>query len=119
MISSAKEINRIIFPKEALSFQLFLIEKANSYLKNSKNYINFDDDLYQIKKSFFKEDIDNTKNNLSAAYVTKLLTLNKKRLTIKYKGYVGILGYCLGNISILGNKFLEENSNYDFLYGYK
>lgn len=114
MISSAKEINRIIFPQDALNFQLFLIEKANSYLMEKKSYINFDDDLYQIKKAFFKIDKDNTKNNLSAIYVTNLLTLHKDRLTLKYKNYIGILGYCLGNVSILGNKFLETNTNYDF-----
>jgi oligoribonuclease NrnB/cAMP/cGMP phosphodiesterase (DHH superfamily) len=35
-------------------------------------------------------------------------------LTIKYKGHKGILGFNLGNTSILGNKFLVQNPDYDF-----
>ncbi|MCB4744030.1 MAG: DHHA1 domain-containing protein, partial [Sulfurovum sp.] len=76
--------------------------------------IQLDDDLHQIKKSFFKQSTDNTKDNLVAYYVTNLLTQNKKRLSIYYGNYKGILGYNVGNTSIIGNTFLVNNPDYDF-----
>ncbi len=57
---------------------------------------------------------DDTKDNLVAIFVSKLLSKSRDRLTIKYKGYKGLLGYSLGNSSILGNRFLVDNPDYDF-----
>ena len=98
MISGAKEINRTLFPNEDRELKLFLIDSAKEYLK----------------KEFFKQKSDNTKDNLVAQFVSKLLSNEKQRLTIDYKGYKGLLGYNLGNTSILGNTFLVENPDYDF-----
>ena len=57
---------------------------------------------------------NNTKDNLVAFYVTKLLSKQRPRLEINYMGYKGIMGYNVGNTSIVGNTFLVENPDMDF-----
>ena len=49
-----------------------------------------------------------------ANYVTELLTKDRDRMTIKYRGYKGLLGYNVGNASLIGNAFLVNNEDYDF-----
>jgi len=114
MISGAREINRTLFPDEDRALKLSLIEAMKNYLNKENAHIALDDDLHQIKKSFFRQKEDNTKDNLAAIYLTQLLTNDKQRLTITYRGKKGLLGYNLGNTSILGNTFLVENPDYDF-----
>ena len=114
MISGAREINRTLFPAEDRALKLSLIDSMKSYVEKENAHIALDDNLHQLKKEFFKQDEDNTKDNLAAMYVTQLLINDKQRLTIDYRGYKGLLGYSLGNTSILGNTFLVENPDYDF-----
>ena len=114
MISGAREINRILFPDEDRAFKLFMIEEAKKRIEMHEAPIQLDDDLHQIKKAFFKQAANNTKDNLVAYYVTDLLTQDKQRLTIHYGDYKGILGYNVGNTSIIGNTFLVNNPDYDF-----
>jgi len=114
MISGAREVNRILFPAQDRAFKLSLIEAARERVENENAPIQLDDDLHQIKKSFFKQEENNTKDNLVAFYVTDLLTKDKLRLTINYKGYKGILGYNVGNTSIIGNTCMLNNPDYDF-----
>ena len=114
MISGAREVNRILFPAQDRAFKLSMIEEAKERVNTDDAPIKLDDDLHQIKKAFFKEDVNNTKDNLVANYVTDLLTADKQRLTINYKGYKGILGYNVGNASIIGNACMVENDDYDF-----
>ncbi|WP_373029748.1 DHH family phosphoesterase [Sulfurovum sp.] len=114
MISGAREVNRILFPAEDRAFKLSLIEAAKQRVNDEDAPIKLDDDLHQIKKAFFRQTENNTKDNLVAYYVTKLLTKDRQRLTIDYKGYKGILGYNVGNTSIIGNACMVENDDYDF-----
>jgi len=114
MISGAREVNRILFPAQDRAFKLSLIEAAKERVESVNAPIQLDDDLHQIKKSFFKQKENNTKDNLVAFYVTDLLTQDKQRLTINYKGYKGILGYNVGNTSIIGNTCMLNNPDYDF-----
>jgi len=114
MISGAREINRILFPAQDRAFKIFLIEAAKQRLNEENASIKLDDDLHQIKKSFFRQTFNNTKDNLVASYMTELLTTDRQRLTINYKGYKGILGYNVGNTSIIGNACMVENDDYDF-----
>jgi len=114
MISGAKEINRTLFPKEDRDLKLFLIESAREFLEKENAHILLDNNLHKLKKEFFKQKYDNTKDNLVAQFVSKLLSDDKQRLTIEYKGHKGLLGYNLGNTSILGNTFLVDNPEYDF-----
>ncbi len=114
MISGAREVNRILFPDEDRALKLALISAMKEYVQREDAHIALDNDLHQIKKEFFKSQKDDTKDNLVAHYVSTLLTNDKQRLTINYRGYKGVLGYNLGNTSILGNTFLMENPSYDF-----
>jgi len=114
MISGTREINRILFPAQDRALKLSLIDSMNSYSNKENAHIELDNQLHQLKKEFFKGERDDTKDNLVADYVTKLLSRDKQRLIIEYRGYKGILGYNLGNTSILGNTFLVENPEFDF-----
>jgi len=114
MISGAREINRTLFPNQDRELKLSLIDAMREYVEKENAHILLDDNLHKLKKTFFKQDKDNTKDNLAAIYMTKLLSIDKQRLTIDYRGYKGLLGYNLGNTSILGNTFLVENPDYDF-----
>ncbi|MEA2046867.1 MAG: DHHA1 domain-containing protein [Campylobacterota bacterium] len=114
MISGAREIGRVLFPAQDRAFKLSMIEEAKNRIEDTHAPIRLDNDLHQIKKSFFKQHEDNTKDNLVANYVTNLLTQDRQRLTIEYKGYKGILGYNVGNASIIGNACMVENDDYDF-----
>lgn len=114
MISGAKEINRILFPHEDRAFKLSLIDDAAKKIDTPNAPIQLDNDLHQMKKAFFRAQEDNTKDNLVSFYVTNLLTQEKQRLTIHYRGYKGILGYNIGNASIIGNACMVQNDDYDF-----
>ncbi len=114
MISGAKEINRILFPQEDRKFKLGLIKKAHSLVKENEGNILLDDTLHQTKKGFFSLGKNDTKDNLVAEYITKLLSIDKERLTIDYEGCKGLLGYNVGSSSLIGNAFLLANPDYDF-----
>ena len=114
MISGAREINRILFPAQDRALKLSLIEAAKETIESENAPIVLDDSLHQIKKRFFLQKENNTKDNLVALYVTNLLTIDRQRLTITYKGYKGILGYNIGNTSIIGNACMLNNPDYDF-----
>ena len=114
MISGAREIGRILFPAHDRALKVSMIKAAKDRLEEVDAPIKLDDDLHQIKKSFFKQTKNDTKDNLVAAYVTDLLSTDRQRLTIEYKGSKGILGYNIGNASIIGNASMVANEDYDF-----
>jgi len=114
MISGAREIGRILFPAEDRAFKLSMIEAAKHLIDEEDAPIKLDDALHQTKKAFFKQEKDDTKDNLVASYVTNLLTQDRQRLTITYQGHKGILGYNVGNASIIGNASMLANPDYDF-----
>jgi hypothetical protein len=114
MISGAREIGRILFPDQDRAFKLSMIDAAKERIETSDAPIQLDDDLHQIKKAFFRGEKNDTKDNLVAYYVANLLTQDRQRLTITYKGYKGILGYNVGNSSLIGNACMVQNPDYDF-----
>jgi len=114
MIAGSKEIGRIIFSQEDSELKRYLIETAYQYINQDDSHIKLDDNAYKLKKDFFLRDQNDTKDNLVAKYITSLLGNQKERFTIHYKKYKGVLGYNIGNSSIIGNKFLVENSDYNF-----
>ncbi len=114
MISSAKEINRIMFQKYDIEYKHFLIDSAKKLLSGSDAHIKLDDNIHALKKEFFINDKNDTKDNLIASYISSLLSQNKDRFTISYKGFKGLLGYNVGNSSIIGNTFLVQNPEFDF-----
>jgi uncharacterized protein len=114
MISGAKEINRILFPAQDRAFKSHLIALAQSLIDEHEAHIRLDDQLHSFKKSFFIQKHNDTKDNLVAQYVTRLLTADKERLTISYRTFKGLLGYNVGSSSLIGNAFLLANPDYDF-----
>ncbi|ADV45738.1 DHH family phosphoesterase [Nitratifractor salsuginis] len=117
MISGAREVNRILFPDEDRAYKLSLIDTAAKILEDvplEEAPIVLDEALHSHKKAFFRLEKNDTKDNLVANYVTRLLSREKDRLTINYKGYKGLLGYNVGNTSLIGNAFLLANPDYDF-----
>lgn len=114
MISGAREINRVLFPAEDRAFKLTLIDAAKERAALPEAPIVLDDDLHGVKKAFFRQEKNDTKDNLVAEYITQLLTADKQRLTIHYGDYTGILTYSAGNTSLIGNAFLSANPDYDF-----
>ena len=113
MISGAREVNRILFPAEDRALKFSLIEKARTLATKDEGNILLDDALHPSKKAFFMAEKNDTKDNLVAAYVTKLLTKDKSRLTIDYRGHKGLLGYNVGSSSLIGNAFLLAKPDYD------
>ncbi len=114
MISGAREINRTLFPTEDRMLKFHLLDGANGLIGIFQAPIMLDDSLHTLKKQFFLNDSNNTLDNLVAHYVSKLLTLQRERLTIVYQGHKGILGYNIGSSSIIGNACMVMNDDYDF-----
>jgi len=114
MISGAKEINRTLFDTQDRSYKLALIAKAEEFVGIEGGNILLDDALHGTKKAFFFQGHNDTKDNLVASYITMLLTKEKAKLTITYRGYKGLLGYNVGSSSLIGNAFLIANPEFDF-----
>jgi oligoribonuclease NrnB/cAMP/cGMP phosphodiesterase (DHH superfamily) len=114
MIAGAKEISRIVFPKEDRAFKSYLIEEANKHINTTEAHIKLDDTMHQIKKGFFKVDKNNTFDNLVSDYITHEVRQQKERLTITYRGYKGLLVYLFGRASVIGNACMVANPEYDF-----
>jgi oligoribonuclease NrnB/cAMP/cGMP phosphodiesterase (DHH superfamily) len=117
LISSARELNKMMFPDEDGEYKRFALENAKkifSMMEIERKDIHLDDQIHHIKKSFFRKDKDDTFDNLLTEYIVDLLTENRDYFTIKYKGYKGLFTYMLGNTSIVGNGFLSRNPDYHF-----
>ena len=113
-VSSAREINRIMFSDKSFEYVLAMVEKASKIITQKDAHIALDDMLHSSKKEFFIKDKNNTLDNLVSYYVVDLLSKNRDNMTITYKDKKGILTFQAGNISIIGNEFLVQNPDYDF-----
>ena len=117
MISGAREVNRVVFANEDREYKLHLIAQADKILRENPLEdapIILDDALHKIKKKFFIQEKNDTKDNLVADFVTEILSKNRDVMTVYYKGKKGILTYSTGNTSLIGNSFLLKNEDYDF-----
>ena len=116
LVSSAKEVNKIMFPEKNNTYIFSLLHQAQDYFTCKDAHIALDDAIHQIKKQFFTTSTtpNNTLSNLISAYNVALLTQNKERMQISYKEYKGILTYNIGNVSVIGNDFLTANPDFDF-----
>jgi len=114
LVDEAKEINRFTFNEEHLAYKHYCLTKALSYLKKEQGHILLDEDICQIKKSFFKKEKNDTFDNLLTDFIIELLNLKKDTMTIFYQGSKGILTYGIQNSSIVGNAFLKANPDYHF-----
>ncbi|DAB32496.1 MAG TPA: 3'-to-5' oligoribonuclease B [Sulfurospirillum sp. UBA11407] len=115
LISNAKEINRIMFPEENSFYMFALLEKIQPFFTSLNPHIVLDEQIHLLKKEFFKlDEQDDTLSNLVSKYNVTLLSKNKQAMAIEYEGHKGILTYNIGNVSIIGNDFLKENSDFHF-----
>jgi len=114
LVSTAKEINRIMFPKENSLYMFNLLSKIQPYFEQKKPHIVLDNNIHKIKKEIFKDEEDDTLSNLISKQNVKMLTKNRDKMQIKYEGYKGILTYNIGNVSVIGNGFLKKNPDFDF-----
>ena len=115
LVTETRELNRVMFATEDSNYKLSLLLEATKLINEENAPILLDEKIHAIKKEFFREDKDNTLDNLATKYVVKLLGEKKKTNTIYYKGYKGFLSYGVGNTSIVGNGFLTTFPEYDFI----
>jgi len=115
LISDAKELSRVMFADEDRAYKLAMLEHAATmrFLPNAN--IVLDEALHKMKKDFFRYGVDNTLDNLSTKHIVALLGTKRSTMTIYYKGWRGFLSYGLGNTSIIGNGFLTEFPDFDFI----
>lgn len=115
LVSDAKEVNRVIFPRENNQYIFSMLENSYEYYDKSASNIALDNALHKLKKKFFKGfSKDDTLDNLVSKYVVELLTKKKDEMSINYKGAKGILTYAITNVSVIGNDFLVKNPDFDF-----
>jgi len=115
LINETKELNRIMFAKEDNEYKLTLLQKAVDFIDQENGHIALDENIYFLKKNFFKKEHNDTLDNLSTEYIVELLGRHRDEMTIYYKGYKGFLSYGVGNTSIIGNGFLTKYPDYDFI----
>jgi hypothetical protein len=115
LINETRELNRVMFANEDREYKLALLLGAAEMIHTPNAPIVLDEAIHKMKKSYFREDEDNTLDNLATARIVKLLGSKCPLMTIYYKGYRGFLSYGVGNTSIVGNGFLTEYENYDFI----
>lgn len=114
LVAGAKEINRIMFPKDNSEYIFFLLEKAQEYFGAKNPQIVLDDAIHSIKKEYFIKKQNDTLSNLISTCMVSLLSKHKDKMSIKYNSFKGILTYNIGNVSVIGNDFLVNNEDYDF-----
>jgi len=115
LVTETRELNRIMFAEEDSHYKISLLLEAVKLINEPNAPIVLDDNIHRLKKEFFREDEDDTLDNLATKYVVKLLGKARKEKTIYYKGYRGYLSYGVGNTSIVGNGFLLAYPEYDFI----
>ena len=115
LINEAKELNRVMFAKEDNEYKLTLLQNGVKFIGQKEGHIALDENIYFLKKDFFKKDHNDTIDNLSTEYIVELLGRHRDEMTIYYKGYKGFLSYGVGNTSIIGNGFLTKYPDYDFI----
>lgn len=115
LVTETKELNRVMFATEDQHYKLSLLKEAVKYIDRENAPIVLDENIHKIKKEFFKQEQDNTLDNLATDYLVTLLGDARGDKTIYYKGYKGFLSYGIGNTSIVGNGFLVAYPEYDFI----
>jgi len=119
LISSARELNKLMFAEVDNQYKIALLNGAkkiylDSEIDEKDKNIYLDNNMHQLKKEFFKQDSDDTLDNMLTDFIVKLLSEKHEQFTVTYKGYKGLLSSMLGNTSIIGNGFLMKNPDFDF-----
>jgi len=114
LVSNSREINRMLFSGKNSDYIFHLLEEAQKYFEEENPHIVLDDKVHALKKSFFKQDEDNTLENLVSHFIVDMLAKNAANMTVYYHDKKGLLTYSIGNVSIIGNDFLVKNPEFDF-----
>ena len=115
LINETRELSRVIFANEDRNYKLALLTQAAKMLNLESANIKLDEKIHLLKKEFFRDDKDDTLDNLSTKHIVSLLGKKRKEMSIYYKGYKGFLSYAVGNTSIIGNGFLTTYPEFDFI----
>lgn len=128
LIASSNEFNRFMFDDENRSYKFKLLEFANKFFVECKaeksgglidgkafDEVGFDNALFFIKKELLGGNKDNeTMDNIVSRAQIKLLEAKKEQCMVYFEDKVGFLSYGMGGISVVANKFLRENEEFDF-----
>ena len=115
LVTETRELNKIMFADIDNNYKLSLLLEATKYIDEKNAPIVLDEKIHLIKKEFFRNDKNDTLDNLATKYIVNLLGQARNEKTIYYKGYRGFLSYGVGNTSIVGNGFLLAYPEYDFI----
>ncbi len=115
LVTETRELNRVVFGDEDRKYKVALLKEAAQMVHADRANILLDEKIHTLKKNFFREESDDTLDNLATKFIVKLLGSKMKTMTIYYKGYKGFLSYGVGNTSIIGNGFLVTYPEYDFI----
>ncbi|EDZ61296.1 hypothetical protein SMGD1_0392 [Sulfurimonas gotlandica GD1] len=115
LVTETRELNKVMFADVDNNYKISLLLEATKYINEENAPIVLDEKIHLIKKEFFREDKNDTLDNLATKYIVKLLGDARDEKTIYYKGYRGFLSYGVGNTSIIGNGFLLAYPEYDFI----
>lgn len=128
LIASSNEFNRFMFDDENRDYKLKLLGFARKFFvpyTESKNggliegrafdEVGFDNSVFFIKKEVLGGNKDSeTMDNIVSRAQVKLLEAKKEQCKVYFEDKVGFLSYCMGGISVVANKFLQENEEFDF-----
>jgi len=115
LVTETRELNKVMFADVDNNYKISLLLEAVKYIDEENAPIILDEKIHLIKKEFFRDKENNTLDNLATKFIVKLLGEARAEKTIYYKGYRGFLSYGVGNTSIVGNGFLLEYPEYDFI----
>ncbi|WP_345969725.1 MULTISPECIES: phosphoesterase [Sulfurimonas] len=115
LVSETRELGRTLFAEQDRAYKLSLLTEAAAMIALPDAPIVLDEKIHLMKKGFFREEENNTLDNLVTKYIVSLMGAKRKEMTIYYKGYRGFLSYAVGNTSIIGNGFLVTYPEYDFI----
>jgi len=115
LVTETRVLNRVVFGDEDRKYKVALLKEAAQMVESPNANILLDEKIHAIKKAFFREEKDDTLDNLATRFIVKLLGQKQESMTIYYKGYRGFLSYGVGNTSIIGNGFLVAYPEYDFI----
>ncbi len=128
LIAASNEFNRFMFDDENREYKLKLLQHAREFLVDydeSKrgglidgkafDEVAFDNEVFFIKKEILGGNKDSeTMDNIISRAQVRLLETKKEQCKVYYEDKVGFLSYCMGGISVVANKFLQDNQEFDF-----
>ncbi len=115
LINETRELNRTLFANEDRHYKLTLLEQAAAMVNEPHANIKLDEAIHGMKKRYFRNNTDDTLDNLSTHKIVTLFGDKRDSMSIYYKGYRGFLSFGVGNTSIIGNAFLLTYPEYDFI----